>query len=201
MLRIIVSALLIAASSGVFAADAREQLETFAAGLETLAGRFEQITIDGSGEVVEEAYGTLYFAAPRRFRWNYEAPFPQEIVADGEQLWHYDASLEQVTVRAQPDASESPMLVITQPELLDRFYRIERGNDPDVLEFEPLDENGEFEYARLELRNGVPELIELSDRFGQVTRIILQNLQRNPRLEAGLFSFQPPEGVDVLEGY
>lgn len=194
------SLLLLASLSGSGPDAGRAQLDLFAADLDTLSGQFEQITIDASGRRVEEAGGEFYFARPDRFRWNYGEPFPQEIVADGEQLWHYDESLEQVTVRPQPDAAQSPLLVLTRPELLDRFYRI-TASDVDLIEFEPLDSNAEIERGRLYFRAGLPERLELEDSFGQLTRLLLRDLQRNPELSDELFDFQVPDGVDLLEGY
>lgn len=201
MTRYIIPALILAFSSAVSASDARVQLDAFARGLETLSGSFEQITIDESGQIVEEAEGKLYFRRPDLFRWDYEEPFPQQMVADGEKLWHFDESLDQVTVRDQPEAGESPLLVLTRPELLDRFYRIRAGDDPDLLEFVPLVEDAEFEVARLYFADGMPEILELDDRFGQLTRILLDELVRNPDLAPETFTFEPPPGVDVLEGY
>jgi len=196
---IIVTTLLVLASSAW--ADARSQLDSFATDLETLAGEFEQVTIDDSGRIVEEVQGSLYFARPDLFRWDYGDPFPQQMVADGEKLWHYDESLDQVTVRDQPEAGESPLLVLTRPELLDRFYDVRTGGDDQVLEFLPLAEDAEFELARMHFSDGLPEVLELHDQFGQITRIVLRELQRNPELDFGIFTFEPPDGVDVLEGY
>ncbi|NBB91563.1 MAG: outer membrane lipoprotein chaperone LolA [Gammaproteobacteria bacterium] len=191
---------LLAVSASSAPEDGRAQLDAFAEGLDTLSGRFEQVTIDGSGRITEESSGALYFSRPDRFRWSYDEPFPQEIVADGEQLWHYDVSLEQVTVRPQPSASESPLLVLTRPELLDRFYRV-TASEPGLIEFESLADNPEIEVGRLYFAGGRPERLELEDSFGQLTRLSLSALERNPTLSADLFSFEPPEGVDVLEGY
>lgn len=193
--------LAVLAAMSAFADEPRDQLDAFAEGLESLSGEFEQITIDESGQVAEEAEGRLYFRNPDRFRWDYDAPFPQQMVADGEKLWHYDESLDQVTVRDQPNADESPMMVIMRPELLERFYRIREGSDDEVLEFVPRDKDAEFEQAELHFHDGVPRMLELHDRFGQRTRVILKALTRNPRFEEDLFRFTPPEGVDVLEGY
>ncbi len=193
--------LLLLVSLSASGSDAgRTQLDQFAADLDTLSGQFKQITIDASGRLVEEAGGEFYFARPDRFRWNYGEPFPQEIVADGDQLWHYDESLEQVTVRPQPDASQSPLLVLTRPELLDRFYRV-TASGLGLIEFEPLDANGEIERGRLYFSNGLPDRLEIEDSFGQLTRLVLHDLQRNPELSDELFDFQVPDGVDLLEGY
>ena len=180
--------------------DARALLDDFARGLDSLSAEFSQITVDGSDEVVEESRGRMYFQAPDLIRWDYLEPFPQVIVADGEQLWHYDESLEQVTVRPQPAPGDSPMLVLTRPELLEKFYRILPSDRPDQLRFEPLAEQAEIEMARLTFRDGMPATLDLFDPFGQSTRLTLSNIERNPRIDPSVFEFEVPEGADVLEG-
>lgn len=195
------AALLLALAGPVSAQpDARALLDEFARGLDSLSAEFSQVTIDGNEEVVEESRGRMYFEAPDRIRWDYLEPFPQVIVADGEQLWHYDESLEQVTVRPQPAPEDSPMLVLTRPELLEKFYRILPSDRPDQLRFEPLADQAEIEMARLTFRDGKPAFLDLFDPFGQSTRLALSEIKRNPEIERGTFDFEVPEGADVLEG-
>ena len=47
-----------------------------------------------------------------------------------------------------------------------------------------------------------PELaaMELEDHFGQITRILFTNVERNPKVDQKLFEFVVPEGVDVVGG-
>ena len=180
--------------------DARALLDDFARGLDSLSAEFSQITVDSHEEVVEESRGRMYFQAPDLIRWDYLEPFPQVIVADGEQLWHYDESLEQVTVRPQPAPGDSPMLVLTRPELLEKFYRILPSDRPDQLRFEPLADQAEIEMARLTFRDGKPATLDLFDRFGQSTRLTLTDIERNPQIDPSVFEFEVPEGADVLEG-
>ncbi len=200
MLRLLSVVLLI--WSPLLSADAVRQLERFAEGLETLSGAFHQVIFDDEGFIVEESSGLLYFQAPDRFRWDYAEPFPQQLVADGERLWHFDEGLDQVTVRDQPPPSDSPLMVLTSPHLLERFYRVEDHDNPDVLRFLPLAPEAGFERALMRFADGVPVELELVDSLiGQITRIELQELVRNPELSADRFLFTPPPGVDVLEGY
>ncbi len=42
------------------------------------------------------------------------------------------------------------------------------------------------------------EAMELTDNFGQTTRLRFSNLQRNPKVDPGEFRFEPPKGADVL---
>ncbi|MDT8408581.1 MAG: outer membrane lipoprotein chaperone LolA [Wenzhouxiangellaceae bacterium] len=180
--------------------DARALLDEFAEGLDSLRADFSQVTVDGRGELVEQSSGEMFFQAPDRIRWDYLEPFPQVIVADGEQLWHFDEALEQVSVRPQPAPEESPMLVLTRPELLERFYRILPSDEPNTLRFEPLAEQADIEMARLTFRDGTPVALDLFDPFGQSTRLTLDNIQRNPEIDDSVFEFEIPEGADVLEG-
>jgi len=180
--------------------DGRAQLEQFADGLESLSAEFEQITVDSSGEVVEESRGRMVFQAPNQIRWDYLEPFAQVIVGDGEQLWHYDEALEQVTVRPQPAAEDSPMFVLMRPELLERFYRILPSERPDQIRFEPRAEQAEITMARLSFRDGRPMALDVFDPFGQSTRLTLSSVRRNPELDSDVFEFEVPEGADVLEG-
>lgn len=180
--------------------DSRALLDEFARDLTSLSADFTQITVDSRDEVVEESAGEMRFSSPDRIRWDYLEPFPQVIVADGEQLWHYDEALEQVTVRPQPAPEESPMLVLTRPDLLETFYRILPSDDPNVLRFEPLSDEAGIEMARLTFVDGQPSTLDLFDPFGQSTRLTLLNIERNPELDPDEFDFEVPEGVDVLEG-
>jgi len=186
--------------AGTAWADARDQLDTFSSDLDTLSARFEQVTRDENGRVSEESEGRLYYTSPNRFRWDYRDPFPQLMLADGERLWHYDESLEQVTVRPQPEATESPLMVLTSPELLDRFYESSPGETDDILEIRPLSPEAEFDRAYLHFDNGIPDRLVLSDQFGQQTTLTLMDVERNPELDEELFIFVLPEGVDLLEG-
>lgn len=193
---------LLPAAQAEQAPSARAQLQAFSNGLDTLSAQFSQRTLDAAGFVVDEAEGRFYFQAPEQFRWATDWPFEQALVADGERLWHYDESLAQVTVRPQPSASDSPILVLMRPEWLDQFYRIDEDEQagPNALRFRPLADDAEFNQAELRFVAGQPAELLLIDRFDQWTRITLSDIVRNPSLDADTFRLVVPEGVDVLDG-
>ena len=80
--------------------DAVSRVEAYLGPLKTLSADFVQVVRNRDGEITDRAAGTLSLSRPDRFRWDYREPYVQTIVADGRQLWLYDADLEQVTVRA-----------------------------------------------------------------------------------------------------
>lgn len=198
----ILAAILLASLPGAAWADARTQLDAFARGLDGLTGRFEQTVSDPSGKPLEISTGTLALQAPRQFRWVYEAPYAQVIVADGLNVWIHDVDLEQVTVRAQSSAeSQSPLTVLTDLSLLERDFKVGARPDADGLQWlrlEPKAEEPAFKSCELGFAGNALVQMLLVDHLGQVNRIRFEGWQRNPAFAAGAFSFSVPEGVDLV---
>ena len=77
-------------------ADAPLQvLQQFVQQTRHATGRFEQQLDGSSGRAPERSTGHFAFERPGRFRWVYEAPYPQELVSDGTRIWSWDADLNQ----------------------------------------------------------------------------------------------------------
>src|SRR5690606_37591265 len=77
--------------------DAFESLQRFFDQVDSYTARFEQVVFDEVGEPIQESRGRLWIERPNKFRWNYETPYEQQILSDGERLWVYDKDLQQVT--------------------------------------------------------------------------------------------------------
>jgi outer membrane lipoprotein carrier protein len=197
---LLLSATLLAMGS---AAQAQTSLlDQFARDVHGLEGRFDQRVVDSTGREVERSAGRVAIAAPRQFRWEYESPFPQLIVADGDRVWIYDPDLEQVTVRRQSDEEQSsPLAALIEPGALERQFRVETGPVEDGvhwLRLTPYADQSAFAQAELGLFND--ELVEmhLTDTLGQRTEIAFSDWQRNPAFTARTFRFIPPPGVEVV---
>src|SRR4030095_12492758 len=65
----------------------RQRVEAFLQGLDGLQAQFKQTLTDRNGRSIEEASGTLAISRPHRFRWDYQQPYQQVIVADGARIW------------------------------------------------------------------------------------------------------------------
>ena len=184
--------------------SARAQFETFTDGLESIEARFEQTVTDGQGAVTETSSGEVFLQNPDRFRWNYEGDFPQQIVADGQHVWIHDVALEQVSRRDQATAaSDSPLLVLTgRQDLDDQFDVAELGEvrGEHLLELRPRQEGAQFERILLGLSDNRLQSMVLEDAFGSRTEIRFTELVCNQPLEDDLFTFEVPEGVDVIGG-
>jgi chaperone LolA len=93
--------------------DGEALVNAFVTDVVTFSGDFEQSLIDPDGRLLETTSGTLEIQRPGRFRWVYEEPYEQWLVADGTNIWSYDVDLEQVTVKPQADAlANTPALLL-----------------------------------------------------------------------------------------
>lgn len=180
----------------------RLALEQFAEGLETYHATFEQRVLNSDGETEDANSGELWLSRPSLFRWEYGGDFPEVIVADGQRVWIYDISLEQITVKDQSSlANDSPLTLLTDLSRLDRQFEVRDLGIEDGLawiELRSVLEDAEFDRVVLGLRDGNLELMAMEDAFGLRTEIRLMSAERNPNLSPSLFSFEPPEGVDVV---
>jgi outer membrane lipoprotein carrier protein len=182
--------------------SAREQLQLFSSGLESLHARFEQRVVSGDGVVEDSSDGQVWLSRPQRFRWEYGGDFPELVVADGARVWIYDVTLEQVTVRDQSSAAaDSPLTLLTDPGRLDEQFEVREAGDASglqLLELRARSAESDFERILLGLRDAGLELMIMEDAFGLRTELRFQEVKRNPVIDPELFSFEPPDGVDVI---
>jgi outer membrane lipoprotein carrier protein len=185
------------------AGGAVARVEAYLASVKTLSADFAQVVRNRDGQVVDRASGTLSLSRPNRFRWDYQKPYLQTIVADGERLWLYDSDLEQVTVRAlEAGLGSTPaMLLSGSGKVGDAFSSValEREGEWTWARLRPKQENSDFDRVSLAFdARGELAAMELSDKLGQATVIEFGKVRRNPALEASLFRFVPPPGADVI---
>lgn len=191
-------------ASAVIAKETPEQkLKTFLSKATTLEAHFVQVQVDEKGNAGKRSEGRFYLQRPGKFRWNYEKPHHQEIVANGGKVWFFDRDLEQVTVKHLNSAiGSTPALLLTGEVPLETNFRIEAQSDEEglaLLKLIPKSEEGGFKYIQIGLENNVLVGMELSDNFGQLTRIYFDQLKTGIKLGGDMFNFKAPPGADVFE--
>jgi len=168
----------------------------------TARGEFEQKIFDRNRRLLQESRGVLAFSRPGKFRWTYVKPYAQLIVGDGSRVWIYDEDLKQVTVKKLDQAlgSTPAALLAGNNEAMRAFNLSDQGTKGGLewLEALPRDKEGNFEKIRMGFGFSGLEVMELFDGFGQTTVLRFMSLQRNPKLDPGLFRFSPPKGADVI---
>lgn len=197
ILALMLAPALVAASAG------REAITRFSTDLRSLDGRFAQQVFDANGTATDRSEGRISLKAPRQFRWEYQQPYPQLIVADGDHLWLYDPDLEQVTVRVQSyEEQSSPLAALIDPGELDRQFVVSEGGQANGLTWVDLKarkpEDSAVQSAKLGFNASGLATMVFEDQLGQRTEVRFSQWTRNGALPADLFRFTPPEGVDVV---
>lgn len=170
--------------------------------LQSLRADFIQQVLDERGRVIQTSSGQMLMRKPGRFRWDYQTPAEQIIVADSERLWAYDVALAQVTVRKLDQAlGSTPLALLSGAAPIEEAFTVGGVRSRDGLDWydlTPKQPQPEFRLLRVAFRGDALISLELEDGFGQRTRLNFQKLERNPTLDPALLKFTPPPGVDVV---
>ncbi|CAI8869879.1 outer membrane lipoprotein chaperone LolA [Methylococcus capsulatus] len=181
----------------------QSRLKSFLDSARTLQADFTQVRLDESGRPRQESGGSFYLQRPGKFRWDYTKPYRQQIVSSGGKVWFYDVDLEQVTAKrlGQAVGSTPALLLSGEMALEDNFTIEDQGTEEGMywIKLVPKSEEGGFRYVLIGLEGDKLAGMELSDNFGQLTRIYFANLRTGITLDPKLFQFSPPAGVDVFE--
>lgn len=194
--------LLLLLSAPAPAGEARDRLDRFFATVVTLKARFEQTVTDEQGQVVQESAGEVMLLRPGRFRWDYERPFKQLIVADGQFLWVYDSELAQATVKPLGNAlGAAPIMLLSEPRPLTEDFIVLQESSDGVLqwvELKPKLQDTDFVRILIGLDGAGIREMRLWDQFNQQTKIRFHDLELNIEIPPSRFRFDLPPGVDVI---
>jgi outer membrane lipoprotein carrier protein len=195
----VMSAVLVLAVTPVHAGSI-DQLRSFLTQTTSARGEFEQRVIRNSA--TQQSSGRFAFQRPGKFRWIYEKPYEQLIVADGQRLTLFDRDLNQATVRKlQAALPSSPASILFGSNDFEREFVVSDAGSRDGLEWiaaRPRAKDTPFERIEIGFRDGLPGGMLLVDSFGNTTRLAFTKVERNPKLGADAFAFTPPKGADVI---
>jgi outer membrane lipoprotein carrier protein len=203
-------------------ADAVATLRAFVHDVQTGQGNFTQTVTSPDGKKVRKSSGSLEFARPNRFRFEYNKPIEQTIVGDGQKVWLYDADLNQVTVRpmgqavgatpaallaggsldkdfalkAMPPASAS---TVTAAASANASAAVQAAALIEWVEAVPRQKDGQFQSVKVGFRGTTLVALEVLDSFGQKSRMDFSAFNSKVALPPARFEFKPPSGADVLQ--
>ncbi|MCG6899747.1 MAG: outer membrane lipoprotein chaperone LolA [Gammaproteobacteria bacterium] len=174
----------------------------FFSGLLTLQADFDQQVLDGNRQLLQSSQGHMWIKRPGRFRWDYETPYRQQLVADGERLWSYDEDLEQVTVQPAAEVlTATPAVLLSGDKPLESLFRIEeasaKAGEQQVMLI-PKSDDSNITRLLLHFSGNMLTRIDAEDSFGNTTLFSFTHLERNPELDEKIFTFTPPAGADVV---
>ena len=179
-----------------------DRLKAFFQNTNAMRAQFHQTVLDNQGHKMQEVDGSMQLQRPGKFRWDYNKPYVQQIVGDGEKIWLFDPELNQVTVRPLSKAlGSSPAALLAGSKEMEKAFVLKDDVRQDGMEWvqaTPKDADSGFEQVFLGFKNGNLQEMELHDNFAHITVIEFSKLERNPKLSAQAFHFVPPPGADVV---
>lgn len=158
---------------------------------------------------VQKAKGEVWFKKPGKMRWNYSTPEKDEIVSDGKTLWFYNVEEKQVIESPLAQVSETD----TTTTLLSGLGNIKKLFDASFSETGKSDNNGNYmidlkpktgeeDYNKVTVavdkNSMIVNTIYLYDPFGNLTKIMLRDIEIDKGVSDSLFSFVVPSGVEVV---
>jgi outer membrane lipoprotein carrier protein len=161
---------------------------------------------------VKTSRGTFAFERPGRFRFDYNKPFAQSMVADGQTLWMHDPDLNQVTARDQAAAlGQTPAaLIASSTDLSELRKQFALSDLPDAeglqwVQAVPVRADGTVRSVRLAFvpaqSSSTPPVLavlEIEDSFGQRSVMRFEQFQIKANLPPDTFRFTPPPGADLV---
>jgi outer membrane lipoprotein carrier protein len=201
--RLCAALLLILFCSSVWAgSSAKQRLQDFLDNNRSLQAEFNQTIMSDKGQKAYSASGVLYIQRPGRFRWEYQVPYKQKIIASGRQVWVYDEDLEQITTSPQGMAIKgTPALLLSSDDPVEKhFESFNIGTDQGLewVELIPRDEDSQFMRIVVGFKGKELERLEMEDKFGQVTTFQFTGITHNPKLEKKLFAFENPGRYEMF---
>ncbi|MCG6895662.1 MAG: outer membrane lipoprotein chaperone LolA [Thiocapsa sp.] len=183
-------------------ADGSKRVNDYLAGLSSLRAEFEQFTFNAERTQMTESHGTLYLQRPGRFRWEYDSPSRQIIIADGNRVYLHDLELKQVSHQSQSSALRgTPALLLADGGPIEKHFSASALPSTDGRDWvELIPKEQDTDVLRIELGFGKDKLESLimEDTFGQTTRLNFSGAERNARLSADLFKIDQRAVDDFL---
>ena len=179
------------------AATAQHQLKLKLAELNTFSAHFNQTVLNANEEVLQTAQGTISLKQPDKLFWDVAEPNENTLIADGETLWHIDPFVEQVVAIKQDAAiANNPIMLLTSPDSEAwNDFQISTQEDGFVVS----SNSDDSQIVSLELNFTGKQLKKLSftDRQGQKSVLVFEQIKQNITLADEAFVFTLPEGFEL----
>jgi len=198
----LISAVLLGFAAMAAHADSVDTLREFVRDVKTGKAAFTQTVTSPDGAKKKSSSGTFEFARPNRFRFVYAKPFEQQIVADGQKVWIYDADLNQVSARKITQALGQTPAALLAGGSMEKDFDLANQPSKDGLDWvlaTPKTKDGPFQSVRVGFKAKDLAAIEITDSFGQRSLLQFSQMAPNVAIPAETFKFVVPKGADVIE--
>ena len=172
--------------------------------LESFSSSFVQRLTNAATKEVEVRSGTIIFAKPRNIRWETTVPEKELLLVGKEVVWDYFPD-EQVAYKYAVDQvlkSKTMLRFISGEANLEEDFVIEnQGDDAGMIKLKLIPREPEtnlvLAYIWVQPTTNMLGKVLIVDFFGNGNELELSNMAMNKPLPPDIFTFTPPQGVDV----
>jgi outer membrane lipoprotein carrier protein len=165
---------------------------------------FEQ-TYTGHGRPPRTESGALFLRKPRRMRWDYREPAGKLFLADGKNVYFYSPAarrVEKTPLKESGDLRAPLAFLIGRLDLRRDFATFRSKPEGDHLHITALPKSKKAPYTEVEFVVAPDFRIERLVVQGQDNSTMefrFSGEKPNPALAEELFTFQMPEGAELVE--
>jgi outer membrane lipoprotein carrier protein len=172
----------------------------------------QQITSTSIDRKISQGKGRVVYKKPGKMYWHYSEPEEHYYITDGSTLWDYLPEEKQVVIMgiSQVLTQKIPRAFLFGMGELKKDFEISfhSGRITDSagnywLDLIPKDEKERQTMGRIQFRVDPEKFMvreaELLDPLANKNHLAFKGIQVNKKVNDNLFSFQVPEGVEVIK--
>ena len=153
--------------------------------------------------------GRVTLQKPGRMRWDYLEPDRQVLICDGEKIIMYLEKSHQMIISSAKEylASDVTYSFFTGNGNILRDFEVQSATDvpeqaPGLATIKLIPKTGhphvDHLYLWVDTSDYLLRAMRIIDHLGSVTDIVFSNLQRNVEIPSDVFTFDPPEGTEII---
>jgi len=189
------------------------RLEANVSKTNSLQSKFSQeVRSEQFGKVLSSGGGELFYAKPGKMAWHYTAPEEHWYITDGKVFWDYLPAIRQAMMLKLDEAFSSNLpksflfgMGKLSEQFVIAFHPDQVQGDPQVyhLVLTPKRDQDKVIIGILELsvdsKTFQVAQAKLKDPMGNESAMTFSGMKVNPKIDAKIFQFTPPKGVEVIK--
>ncbi len=151
--------------------------------------------------------GTLLIQRPAKMKWDYTSPSLRQFISDGESLWVYHPDEKRAFVMNDLDSGDQARMfgfILGLEDVRSQFTVTllpEPGEGGRIrLQLVPKEAMAGVDKIWVEVEPEKHAIVSVTfdDGMGNLTVTRLTDVQTNPEIPTGEFTFEAPDGVEIL---
>ncbi|PWD83619.1 outer membrane lipoprotein chaperone LolA [Ignatzschineria cameli] len=159
-------------------------------------------TVEGNSQQLSSTKGQKRGISSPKFLFDYQKPYQQILVSNGEKFWFYDVDLMQVIIKPLSEVLNNPVLqILLSAEPLDQYFDIKMVRDRREYLLTPKVGRSDLEVKDIQVifANRKIYSFKVEDVTGQKISFVMKRVQENSTIPASRFDFTIPADVDVID--